>query len=189
MSKHNPYDPAMFTLDGRLASFKQARWPQFTRKDQKRRYKISPETMAAAGFFARPIDGSVDNACCGYCHKNLDGWCEQDVAWEEHVGHSAGCPLVSLGEQVNRELSFTLARWPHTGTIDPSKVPGFMSIAIFTDGSRWPRRASFTGPSWTTGRTTQPSACNAAWPSTAGSPMMTHGKRPLCNGPFTYVRD
>lgn len=115
----------VFCLDGRLESFKLAKWPQFNQggKAKTIKFKITPETMANAGFHARPIDGSVDNACCGYCKKNLDGWGEQDVAWDEHVSHSSICPLVSLGEQVNRELSFTMANWPHSGSICPSKVP------------------------------------------------------------------
>lgn len=117
----------LFCLDGRLESFKLARWPHFAKpasgtKIKPAKFKITPETMANAGFHARPIEGSVDNACCGYCKKNLDGWGEDDVAWDEHVSHSAICPLVSLGEQFNRELTFTMANWPHSGSICPSKV-------------------------------------------------------------------
>lgn len=115
----------MFSLDGRLESFRLARWPQFAKPSsgvKRPKFKISPEAMATAGFCAKPIDGSVDNACCGYCKKNLDGWGEEDVAWDEHVGHSGGCPLVNLGEQVSRELTFTLASWPHAGSIGPAKV-------------------------------------------------------------------
>lgn len=120
-----------FCLDGRLESFKLAKWPQFSKSllaskksssSSSSRFRITPETMANAGFHAKPIEGSVDNACCGYCKKNLDGWGEEDVAWDEHVSHSTVCPLVNLGEQVSRELSFTLALWPHTGSIGPSKV-------------------------------------------------------------------
>jgi hypothetical protein len=118
----------IFCLDGRLESFKLAKWPQFSKsllsskKSISSKFKITPGTMANAGFYAKPIEGSVDNACCGYCKKNLDGWGEEDVAWEEHVSHSAVCPLVNLGDQVSRELSFTLAGWPHCGSIGPSKV-------------------------------------------------------------------
>lgn len=118
----------IFCLDGRLESFILAKWPQFSRsvlsskKSALPKFKITPGTMASAGFYAKPIEGSVDNACCGYCKKNLDGWGEEDVAWKEHVSHSTACPLVNLGDQVSRELSFTLAGWPHNGSISPSKV-------------------------------------------------------------------
>jgi len=120
----------LFCLDGRLESFRLAKWPQFSKSTSKSKttsalqvYKISPESMAAAGFHARPLDGSADNASCGYCRKGLDGWGPEDVAWDEHVSHSAGCPIVNLGEQVSREMSFTMAAWPHSGFIGPSKVP------------------------------------------------------------------
>ena len=126
----------IFSIDGRIESYHLAKWPQFTVLNasskatksagkngfESAKFKITPESMAAAGFHAKPIEGSEDNACCDYCKKNLDGWGPNDVAWDEHVSHSRECPLVNLGEQVNRELTFTMASWPHSGKVGPSKM-------------------------------------------------------------------
>lgn len=78
--------------------------------------------MAAAGFYAKKIDGSVDNACCGFCGKSLDGWQETDVPWVEHVVHSPSCPLVNLGDQINRELTFTLGGWRHKSSVSATNM-------------------------------------------------------------------
>lgn len=78
--------------------------------------------MANAGFYAKPIDGSVDNACCGYCRKNLDGWEETDIPWEEHKSHSPACPLVCLDDPQSRELTFTMGSWKHSGSISASNM-------------------------------------------------------------------
>lgn len=78
--------------------------------------------MANAGFFAKFIDGSTDNACCGYCRKNLDGWEPADDPWEEHKSHSPTCPLANLSDPINRELTFTMGLWPHTKSISASQM-------------------------------------------------------------------
>jgi hypothetical protein len=67
--------------------------------------------MAMAGWYFRPVPGSIDNVACFMCSKNLDGWSTEDKAWQEHVAHSKQCPLVQLDQMQARERTF--ANWPH----------------------------------------------------------------------------
>jgi len=92
------------SVEGRLASFK--KWPH------PRTYGATPETLSQAGFYSNPVDGSLDNACCFMCEKNLDGWESTDEAWAEHVQHSPMCPLVSL-ECLQSRLK-TFVSWSHS---------------------------------------------------------------------------
>lgn len=115
-----PQSTRLWTLDGRLATFRREAWPHGRAPG----YAATPETLAQAGFFARPLLGSADNVCCYLCEKNLDGWEPADDAWAEHVRHSPACPLVTLDTEASRVATFAHANvareslggapaWPH----------------------------------------------------------------------------
>jgi len=126
----------LWTLDGRLATFKREAWPHARTPG----FCATPESLAQAGFYARPLHGSRDNVCCFLCEKNLDGWEPTDDAWDEHARHSPACPLVTLDVEASRVASFSHANacreslggapaWPHASI--PGLAPERMARAGF----------------------------------------------------------
>ncbi|KAE8443988.1 hypothetical protein EG329_001117 [Mollisiaceae sp. DMI_Dod_QoI] len=131
-----------FTYESRLASFqvahqlskrrvsnastkgsKSIKWPHSF---------LSGEELAKAGFFYHPLQANPDNVACFLCHRNLDGWEEDDDPLAEHLKHSPDCgwAVVASIEKGDEELSqqypasasmiearkATFAdKWPHEG--------------------------------------------------------------------------
>ncbi|KAK3673216.1 hypothetical protein LTR78_006761 [Recurvomyces mirabilis] len=51
----------------------------------------SPEELARAGFFYRPVQESPDNVQCFLCAVKLDGWEPSDSPLHEHLSHASAC--------------------------------------------------------------------------------------------------
>ncbi|KAK4569471.1 hypothetical protein LTR86_003234 [Recurvomyces mirabilis] len=51
----------------------------------------SPEELARAGFFYRPVQESPDNVQCFLCAVKLDGWEASDSPLHEHLAHASAC--------------------------------------------------------------------------------------------------
>ncbi|KAI0210316.1 Baculoviral IAP repeat-containing protein 5 [Lamellibrachia satsuma] len=56
----------------------------------------TPAKMAEAGFYHIGSDQEPDLVRCFVCLKELDGWEPNDLPWEEHRAHSAGCLFLKL---------------------------------------------------------------------------------------------
>lgn len=86
--------------------------------------------LARAGFFFNPQPSNPDNVRCFLCHKDLDGWEEDDDPLQEHLKHSGSCGWaicaaieLELGDVVNEDprLPYLLdarkstfaGRWPY----------------------------------------------------------------------------
>ncbi|CAG8974489.1 hypothetical protein HYALB_00011639 [Hymenoscyphus albidus] len=134
-----------FTLDQRLSSFEVSH-PLPGRRTSKRASKASaksaskslnwphkslaPEQLAKAGFFYHPLPESPDNTACFLCHRQIDGWEEDDDPLVEHLKHSPECAWAIIAtievnegvygqEQLSskdmldaRKATFA-NRWPH----------------------------------------------------------------------------
>ncbi|KAK3852052.1 hypothetical protein Pcinc_041339 [Petrolisthes cinctipes] len=81
---------AMFHEEKRLESFK--KWPFNSNTN------ISKEKMAAAGFYFIGNKKEPDLVKCFICQKELDGWEEEDSAWEEHKHHASYCQFIQLNK-------------------------------------------------------------------------------------------
>lgn len=90
------------TLQSRLASFKvsESKPRRRTSVSSKKKLKtvegwphdfLSPEALAAAGFYYAPLVEGDDNVKCFLCAKMLAGWEEGDVPIDEHLKHSGTC--------------------------------------------------------------------------------------------------
>ncbi|KAL8859622.1 MAG: hypothetical protein Q9178_004021 [Gyalolechia marmorata] len=55
-----------------------------------------PTQLAKAGFFYNPKPSAPDNTTCYLCHNHLDGWEEDDDAFEEHANLSPGCGWAAI---------------------------------------------------------------------------------------------
>ncbi|XP_045621635.2 baculoviral IAP repeat-containing protein 5 [Procambarus clarkii] len=86
----------MFDYDKRLKSFK--KWPFGSDTG------MSKEKMAAAGFYFTGSKKEPDLAKCFVCHKELDGWEEQDDPWEEHKKHAPYCRFTKLDKPESEML-------------------------------------------------------------------------------------
>ncbi|CAK7273907.1 hypothetical protein SEPCBS119000_005899 [Sporothrix epigloea] len=92
----------------------------------------APFDLARAGFFFNPQPSNPDNVRCFLCHKDLDGWEEDDNPLQEHLKHSGSCGWaicaaieLELGDVANEDprLPYLLDarkstfadRWPHEG--------------------------------------------------------------------------
>ncbi|KUJ16985.1 BIR-domain-containing protein [Mollisia scopiformis] len=131
-----------FTYDSRLSSFQTAHQLAKRRasnastkgsKSIKWPHKfMTGEELARAGFFYHPTQSNPDNVACFLCHKNLDGWEEDDDPLAEHLKLSPNCgwAIVASIEKGDEELSLqypasssmiearkaTFAdHWPHEG--------------------------------------------------------------------------
>ena len=54
--------------------------------------------MAEAGFYYCGTDSDLDLVRCYYCRRELSGWEETDVPWEEHARRQ-GCPYMKLNKK------------------------------------------------------------------------------------------
>lgn len=93
------------TLEARLATFEppskrsKLGWPHKT---------PTPEDLAKAGFYYKPLPTSNDNAMCYLCDRSLDGWEPDDDPIQEHVTHSSDCGwaiLMSLGQDTSTDVN------------------------------------------------------------------------------------
>ena len=100
----------MDILQGRLDSFS-AGWPLDLTK-----YKVTPESLSAAGWYFNPDKKHRDACQCFLCGKQLDGWEPADEAFAEHVSHSSSCPLTRLHEFEARKDTFTYSFAVNNGT-------------------------------------------------------------------------
>ncbi|EFX05936.1 chromosome segregation protein [Grosmannia clavigera kw1407] len=134
-------DAQFFVLENRLASFQ---GPQLVakRRTSTAASARAPKTLtwphrsptaidlARAGFFFNPQPSNPDNVKCFLCHKDLDGWEEDDDPLQEHLKHSGNCGWaicaaieLELGDVVNEDprLSYLVearkstfaGRWPY----------------------------------------------------------------------------
>ncbi|CAG5122396.1 unnamed protein product [Candidula unifasciata] len=65
-------------------------------------WACTPQKLAHAGFYFSPGPESLDNVCCLFCQKELDGWEPDDDPLKEHKKHSATCPFLSLKKPVEK---------------------------------------------------------------------------------------
>ncbi|BFZ17875.1 hypothetical protein BsWGS_20914 [Bradybaena similaris] len=65
-------------------------------------WACTPQKLASAGFYFSPSQESLDNVCCLFCQKELDGWEPDDDPLKEHKKHSAHCPFLSLKKPVEK---------------------------------------------------------------------------------------
>ncbi|CAL1543146.1 unnamed protein product [Lymnaea stagnalis] len=77
----------------RLKTFEN--WPNDTSS-----WECTPEKLAKAGFYFHPCEESIDNVCCLFCQKELDGWDPTDDPLAEHKKHSPTCPFLQLRSPV-----------------------------------------------------------------------------------------
>lgn len=93
------------TLEARLATFEppskrsKLGWPHKT---------PTPQDLAKAGFYYKPLPTSNDNAMCYLCDRSLDGWEPDDDPVQEHVTHSSDCGwaiLMSLGQEGTTDVN------------------------------------------------------------------------------------
>ncbi|CAK7229485.1 hypothetical protein SBRCBS47491_007263 [Sporothrix bragantina] len=135
------YDEQYFIFDNRLASF-QGPQPISKRRPSTAANSRAPKALtwphkspapidlARAGFFFNPQPSNPDNVRCFLCHKDLDGWEEDDDPLQEHLKHSGSCGWaicaaieLELGDVVNEDprLPYLLdarkstfaGRWPY----------------------------------------------------------------------------
>ena len=71
----------------RLASFNRATWPHSGSS-------LTPERLAAAGFFASPTPKAPDRVVCFACENALTNWDPTDDPWIEHKTWYPACPFV-----------------------------------------------------------------------------------------------
>lgn len=50
-----------------------------------------PSQLARAGFVFQPRPSNPDNVSCFLCHKDLDGWEDDDEPLAEHLKHAPDC--------------------------------------------------------------------------------------------------
>ncbi|KAL1888549.1 hypothetical protein Sste5346_009505 [Sporothrix stenoceras] len=135
------YDEQYFIFDNRLSSF-QGPQPISKRRPSTAAGSRAPKALtwphkspapidlARAGFFFNPQPSNPDNVRCFLCHKDLDGWEEDDDPLQEHLKHSGSCGWaicaaieLELGDVVNEDprLPYLLdarkstfaGRWPY----------------------------------------------------------------------------
>merc|ERR1712212_691597 len=82
-------DSAMKANKYRLSTFKEV-WPFLEDCN------CTPEKMAEAGFYRVGSEKEPDLVRCYYCRRELDGWEEADIPWDEHKRRD--CPYISLGK-------------------------------------------------------------------------------------------
>lgn len=85
----------------RLSSFNRATWPHSGTS-------LTPERLAAAGFFASPTPKAPDRVVCFSCENALTNWDPTDDPWIEHKTWYPACPFV---------------QGKSTGNVPISKVP------------------------------------------------------------------
>ncbi|ERT03412.1 hypothetical protein HMPREF1624_01727 [Sporothrix schenckii ATCC 58251] len=134
------YDEQYFIFDKRLSSF-QGPQPVAKRRPSTAAGSRAPKALtwphkspapidlARAGFFFNPQPSNPDNVRCFLCHKDLDGWEEDDDPLQEHLKHSGSCGWaicaaieLELGDVVNE---------------DP-RLPYLLEARKSTFGGRWP---------------------------------------------------
>jgi hypothetical protein len=71
----------------RLSSFNKATWPHSGTT-------LTPERLAAAGFFASPTPKAPDRVVCFSCENALTNWDPTDDPWVEHKTWYPACPFV-----------------------------------------------------------------------------------------------
>ena len=71
----------------RLATFSQAVWPHTGSS-------LTPERLAAAGFFHAPTSKTADRVVCFACENALTNWDPTDDPWIEHKTWYPQCPFV-----------------------------------------------------------------------------------------------
>ncbi|CAK7220124.1 hypothetical protein SCUCBS95973_004052 [Sporothrix curviconia] len=135
------YGEQYFVYDNRLASF-QGPQPVAKRRPSAAAGSRAPKALtwphkspapidlARAGFYFNPQPSNPDNVRCFLCHKDLDGWEEEDDPLQEHLKHSGSCGWaicaaieLELGDVVNEDprLPYLLdarkstfaGRWPY----------------------------------------------------------------------------
>ncbi|KAG7166974.1 baculoviral IAP repeat-containing protein 5-like [Homarus americanus] len=87
----------MRSLEKRLKSFK--KWPFDNEMGNNK------EKMAEAGFYFIGSKREPDLVRCFMCLKELDGWEEEDVPWQEHEKHAPYCQFVQLNKPES-EITF-----------------------------------------------------------------------------------
>jgi hypothetical protein len=82
----------------RLSSFNRATWPHSGTS-------LTPERLAAAGFFAAPTPKAPDRVVCFSCENALTNWDPTDDPWIEHKTWYPACPFVQGKSTGNVPLS------------------------------------------------------------------------------------
>ncbi|KAJ2411133.1 hypothetical protein J3F80_000098 [Coemansia sp. RSA 2526] len=89
----------------RLDTFGSGEWPHTGRAG----WKVTPEKLAAAGFYYTPEFPADDTATCAFCGYALGDWEADDEPIAEHSKRSADCLFFRLNPAPGTEESATLA--------------------------------------------------------------------------------
>ncbi|KAJ2196148.1 hypothetical protein IW144_003082 [Coemansia sp. RSA 522] len=89
----------------RLDTFGSGEWPHTGRDG----WKVTPEKLAAAGFYYTPEFPADDTATCAFCGYALGDWEADDEPIAEHSKRSADCLFFRLNPAPGTEESATLA--------------------------------------------------------------------------------
>ena len=93
MSAIEKNQTALFMLKKRLETFQD--WP-FTANSGA---VCTAEKLAETGFYRPNPDHEPDLTRCFVCHKELEGWEDNDDPESEHASHSSSCPFLSFKER------------------------------------------------------------------------------------------
>ncbi|PGG95938.1 hypothetical protein AJ80_09889 [Polytolypa hystricis UAMH7299] len=104
---------------GAKAATKAIAWPH---------ERPSPEELAEAGFYYRPIPLSPDNAACYLCERALDGWEEDDDPVTEHLRHSSACGWAIMMDIKRRSSNPAEIEDPTSDKIVEARRATFASI-------------------------------------------------------------
>ncbi|KAJ2728205.1 hypothetical protein H4S00_001101 [Coemansia sp. D1744] len=89
----------------RLDTFGSGEWPHTGRAG----WNVTPEKLAAAGFYYTPEFPADDTATCAFCGYALGDWEADDEPIAEHSKRSADCLFFRLNPAPGTEESATLA--------------------------------------------------------------------------------
>ncbi len=105
----------------RLSSFSMASWPHTGTS-------VTPERLAAAGFFASPTLETPDRAVCFSCKNAVVNWDPTDDPWIEHKRWYPACDFV-LGKATDN----VPIRIPTSSLMFPSVKDRLIQDTLQTD--------------------------------------------------------
>ncbi len=111
----------------RLSSFNSASWPQLGAS-------VTPERLAAAGFYSLPTTESPDRVVCFSCENALMNWGPTDDPWIEHKTWYPTCEFVQ-GKQtsnvpIQRDAAVSLQQFPSVKIQTASSCDSFYVLGL-----------------------------------------------------------
>jgi hypothetical protein len=131
LSSHSGDQPDMteyWNEAERLASFttkrsRKLKWPHAST------HSITPESLAAAGFYSKAFDGAADAAKCFMCGCTLANWADGDDALDEHLSHAKGFCAFAEVRRARR------GQW-----VFPPSASEMEAARLGTFGDWWPHK-------------------------------------------------